>query len=321
MFSSGKGAALVLFSFASRLFRSLHPRFPGLLLRASLAACCTFAAGFLAFAPCATAQETPYFVAYSHHLEEPGNLEVEFNPVFGTQRGGNNYLAGNLEFEYGVKAWWTTEFYITGQSTFGDSAIFSGFRWENRFRPLLREHWINPLIYVEYENETDADKSMIEVVGFDGEADFAAPNSVLRQNMNHELETKLILSSDFRGWNISENFIGEKNLGHAPWEFGYAIGASRPLRLAATPRPCNLCREHFIAGAEVYGGLGTAKNLTLAGTSHYAAGILGWQMPNGVTFRVSPGWGLNGNSHNFILRWGVSYEIDRFDRQVRKLFR
>lgn len=275
----------------------------------------------MAFAPCATAQETPYFVAYSHHLEEPGNLEVEFNPVFGTQRRGNNYLAGNLEFEYGVKAWWTTEFYLTGQSTFGDSTILSGFRWENRFRPLMREHWINPVIYVEYENETDADKSMIEVVGFDSEADTAAPNSDLRQNINHELETKLILSSDFRGWNVSENFIGEKNLGHAPWEFGYAIGASRPLRFAATPRPCNFCRENFSAGAEVYGGLGTAKNLTLAGTSHYAAGILGWQIPNGVTFRVSPGWGLNGNSHNFILRWGVSYEIGRFDRQVRKLFR
>lgn len=310
-----------LFSFTPRLFRFLPRRFPGNRIRFLLPACLVFAVGFLAFAPRAAAQETPYFVAYSHHLEEPGNLEVELNPVFGTQRRGNNYLATNLEFEYGVKAWWTTEFYLTGQSTFGDSTILSGFRWENRFRPLMREHWINPVIYVEYENVTDADKTMIEVVGFDSEPDYTPRNSDLRQNINHELETKLILSSDFRGWNISENFIGEKNLGHVPWEFGYAIGASRPLRLAATPRTCNFCRENFVAGAEVYGGLGTAKNLTLAGTSHYAAGILGWQMPNGVTFRVSPGWGLNGNSHNFILRWGVSYEIDRFDRQARKLFR
>ncbi|MGH9700575.1 MAG: hypothetical protein ACRD52_14120 [Candidatus Acidiferrales bacterium] len=286
-----------------------------------LTAWLALAGASLPFTPCAAAQETPYFVAYSHHLEEPGNLEVEWNPVFETQRRGNDYLASNLEFEYGVKAWWTTEFYLTGQSTFGDSTLFTGFRWENRFRPLMREHWINPVIYVEYENESDADKSMIEVVGFDREADYTAPNSELRQDIAHELETKLILSSDYKGWNFSENFIGEKNLGHEPWEFGYAIGASRPLRLAATPRPCNFCRENFLAGGEVYGGLGTAKNLTLAGTSHYAAGILGWQMPNGVTFRVSPGWGLNGNSHNFILRWGVSYEISRFDRQVRKLFR
>jgi hypothetical protein len=91
-------------------------------------------------------QETPYFVTYSHHLEEPGNLEIEFNPVFGTQRLGNNYLAGTTEFEYRVEAWWTSEFYLDGQSTFGDGAVFTGFRWENRFRLLMHEHWINPVL-------------------------------------------------------------------------------------------------------------------------------------------------------------------------------
>ena len=33
-----------------------------------------------------------------------------------------------------------------------DSTIFTGYRWENRFRPLLREHWINPVLYIEFEN-------------------------------------------------------------------------------------------------------------------------------------------------------------------------
>jgi len=32
-----------------------------------------------------------------------------------------------------------------------------GYRWEIRFRPLLREHWIDPVIYIEFEN-TSADK-------------------------------------------------------------------------------------------------------------------------------------------------------------------
>jgi len=36
---------------------------------------CVAAAAFW-FPARATAQETPYFVAYSHHLEEPGNLEI-----------------------------------------------------------------------------------------------------------------------------------------------------------------------------------------------------------------------------------------------------
>src|SRR5258708_4340943 len=33
----------------------------------------------------AHAQESPYFVNYDHYLEEPGALEIAFNPVFGTQ--------------------------------------------------------------------------------------------------------------------------------------------------------------------------------------------------------------------------------------------
>lgn len=51
-------------------------------------------------------------MTYEHYLEEPGNLEIEYSSIFGTQRGGNNFHAHSMEFEYGVKAWWTTEFYL-----------------------------------------------------------------------------------------------------------------------------------------------------------------------------------------------------------------
>ena len=97
------------------------------------------------------AQESPYIVTYDHYLEEPGSLEVEYFSTFGTQRGGNDFHAFWVEFEYGATAWWTTEFYLDGQTTFHDSTLFTGFRWENRFRPLKREHFINPVIYIEYE--------------------------------------------------------------------------------------------------------------------------------------------------------------------------
>jgi hypothetical protein len=269
----------------------------------------------------AAAQETPYFVAYSHHLEEPGNLEIETYAVYGTQKGAGGFIAPWMELEYGVTAWWTTEFYIDSQHTFNDSTVFTGTRWENRFRPLMREHWINPVLYVEFENTTDADKTLKEVVGFDSQFDSAEPNSVANSVHAHEIETKLILSSDYKGWNFSENFIAEKNLGHEPWEFGYALGVDRPLRLAATPNRCNFCRENFIFGAEMYGGLGTVKAFTLSGTSHYLAPLVAWQLPNGVTFSLSPGFGLNDNAHRFLLRWGMSYEIGGFGRKVRSLFR
>ena len=67
-----------------------------------------------------------------------------------------------MEFEYGVTAWWTAEAYLQGQATANDSAVFTGFRFENRFRPLPREYWINPVFYVEYEDVNRADKSFLE---------------------------------------------------------------------------------------------------------------------------------------------------------------
>jgi hypothetical protein len=155
------------------------------------------------------AQERPYFVTYSHEMEEPGNLEIEFFNAVGKPPEGNRFIGSNIEFEYGATAWWTTEFYLDGQITQHDSTIFTGYRWENRFRPLLREHWINPVIYIEFEN-TSGDEALREVVGHDGKDDFLEPNAQARQDKERELELRLILGSNYRGWNISENIISEK---------------------------------------------------------------------------------------------------------------
>jgi hypothetical protein len=269
----------------------------------------------------ANAGDELYFVTYTHNMEEQGNLEISPNLVFAVPQSSNRFLGNWTEFEYGAKGWWTTEFYIDSQKTFHDSAILTGFRWENRFRPLAGEHWINPVLYIEYENLSDADKTLKEVVGFDSKDDFVGSNVALRATRNHEIETKLILGSNHKGWNISENFVAEKNLTNEPWEFGYAAGASRPLMLAAKPGHCRWCRENFQAGVEFYGGLGTRHDFTLRGTSHYAAPILAWDMGNGVAFRISPTFGLNSHSLRYLMRFGISYEIPRFDRQVRKWFR
>src|SRR5271169_4223883 len=123
----------------------------------------------------ASCQEYPYFVTYSQEMEEPGNLDIEMFNVAGNPNGGNSFLGSDVEFEYGLKGWWTTEFYLDGQATQNQSTIFTGFRWENRFRPLSREHWINPVFYAEFE-DTSADKTIREVVGHDGLPDFLAPN-------------------------------------------------------------------------------------------------------------------------------------------------
>jgi hypothetical protein len=53
----------------------------------------------------AAAQESPCFVAHSHHLEEPGNLKIEPNSTLVTQKNGNDFVPPRVEIEYGVKAW------------------------------------------------------------------------------------------------------------------------------------------------------------------------------------------------------------------------
>lgn len=269
----------------------------------------------------AWAQESPYIVTYDHYLEEPGNLEVEYFSTFGTQRGGHNFHSYWMEFEYGVKAWWTTEFYLEGQTTFGDSTVFTGFRWENRINPFQREHFVNPLLYIEYEQINDADKIIKEVEGHDVEADHAVPNALARDKLNHEMEFKLLLSKTFKGWNVAVNPLATKNLLPSnPWEFGYAIGASRPLALKASASPCSFCPENFIAGMEMYGGLGDTQNFGLHETSHYLAPAMAWNLPSGWTVRLSPGFGLNDNSHRLLLRWGLSREFSGFGEVVRGLF-
>jgi hypothetical protein len=268
-------------------------------------------AGLLAFPILSRAQERPYFVLYSHEMEEPGTLDIEFFGVTGKPELGNRFVGSNIEFEYGVKTWWTSEFYLDGQATQHDSTIFTGYRWENRFRPLLREHWINPVIYVEFEN-ISADKALREIVGHDGKADLTESNAGTRAEKEREIELKLILGSNFRGWNISENIIAEKNLTNEPWEFGYALGVSRPLSLEAKAHDCAFCAEKFQAGAELYGGLGDRYSFGTRFTSQYLGPTINWMAPNGLTLTFSPQFGLNDFSVPRLYRFGVSYEIDQF---------
>jgi hypothetical protein len=258
------------------------------------------------------AQEWPYFVTYSHALEEPGNLEVAFKGVQASPKNGNAFGSGTMELEYGATGWWTTELYLSGQHTSNDSTVFTGFRWENRFRPLLREHFINPVLYVEYENINGADRSLLEIEGHDGISDLRGPNSEGRSETKRELELKLILSSNVRGWNISENFISTKLLTEPePWEFGYAIGVSRPLALTAGAKDCFLCRENFSAGAEIFGGLGDMDSFGLNQTSHYVGPTVAFNIPRGPTVSFSPAFGLNANSVGVLYRIKVAYELQQ----------
>src|SRR5258705_9279146 len=107
----------------------------------------------IAIACVARAQQSPYFVTYDHHMEEPGSLEVAFNPVFGVPKTGDHALASYLELEYGARGWWTSALYLDA-----NAGRFTGYRLENRFRLLMKEHRVNPVLYVEFADVNGADK-------------------------------------------------------------------------------------------------------------------------------------------------------------------
>jgi hypothetical protein len=148
-------------------------------------------------------------------------------------------------------------------------------------------------------------------VGHDGSASLTDPNGEARLEKKREIELKLILGSNFRGWNISENLIAEKNLANEPWEFGYAWAASRPLKLMASARPCTFCLEKFAAGAEMYGGLGDRYHFGTHNTSHYLGPGINWSLPGDMTLSFSPQFGLNNYSVPRIYRFGITYEISQ----------
>jgi hypothetical protein len=256
----------------------------------------------------ASSQERAYFVTYDHYLEEPGNLEIAIANTSGFPKDGRGYAAPWIELEYGLTGWWTAEVYLEGVTTRHDGSGFAGWRWENRFRPLKAEHAINPVLYVEYENISEASRIQKEIVG--AGALSLEPIADLREEHAHELEGKLILSSAWRGWNVAENFIFEKNLSEDEGvEFGYSVGVSRSLGGLASGTACVFCRENIVVGAEMYGGLGSTRETGLSETRHFLAPVVGWRLSSRSTLKASVGFGLTDASDRYLLRVGYAYEL------------
>jgi hypothetical protein len=234
----------------------------------------------------ASAQESPYFVTYSHYLEEPRDFEIAVANTTGIPKNNHPvYHAPWLELEYGVTGWWTSELYLEGVTSH-DGHGFTGWRWENRFRPFRGEHRLNPVLYFEYESVNEASRIQKEIVG-SGAVAFE-PISELRRSHAHELETKLILSSVLGAWNVSENFTFEKNLSEDEGiEFGYSAAVSRPIGATARGTACHFCAENFVVGIEAYGGLGSTVAFGGDRQRHYLAPVVGWRVTERSTLKAS----------------------------------
>jgi hypothetical protein len=257
----------------------------------------------------AFAQERAYFVTYDHYLEERGDLEFAVASTTGLPKDDRAvYTAPWIEFELGVTGWWTAELYLEAVATNGDGSAFTGWRLEHRFRPLRTEHRINPVLYVEYENINEASRIQKEIVGAGSLA--YEPIEELKQEHAHEIEGKLILSSALGDWNLAENFIVEKNLSEDEgFEFGYSVGLARQLGTLASGTSCRFCAENFVAGVEVYGGLGSSEAFERSEHRHYLAPVVSWRVTERSALKASVGFGLTRNSDHALIRVGYAYEL------------
>jgi hypothetical protein len=250
-------------------------------------------------------------------LEEPGNFDVEGLSTAGVPGSGErSFFAPYLELEYGVSARWTSELYLESDAD-GGGIVFTGWRFENRYKPFRGEHRINPVLYLEYASVNEASRIFKDVEGH--APDLSLPARVLARSHDRELEGKLILSSDRHHWNLSENFLVAKNFSRSEGvEFGYAVGVYHPLAGLVSGASCRLCRENFIAGAELYGGLGSTLHFGLHDTAHYLAPVLAWAISDNATLRFSPGFGLTRESSPVLFRLGYTYEIQGFGGKLSR---
>jgi len=96
------------------------------------------------------AQESPYFHRLQPSLEEPARWNRPI-PMFAKQRGGKRLPGGLVEIEYGVNAWWTTSLPRRPAHLPRQHRVHGVSAGES-LPPLVLEHAINPLLYVEYED-------------------------------------------------------------------------------------------------------------------------------------------------------------------------
>jgi len=289
--------------------------------------CAKFARGgaFAAFAAATLLPSSAWagnganFVLYNQHTEEKGETEVKlFSDFSDGGKGEEGYSAQLLEIEHGVTDYWTTALYFEGVKINGEDYEFGGFRFENRVRLFDYGHFLNPVLYVEYEYLKPSHRYIRAVTGRTDEVEEEG-----EEKAEHEIESRLILGHDFsKRVNVAFNWINETNLESGNWEFGYAAGLNLTLyeaekgeagHLGGGGRSKRWDVEELILGIELYGGLGdSVLGLTADPdkTKQYLGVNLRAESENHIQLGIGGAFGLTGDSENAILRLVAGYEFE-----------
>ena len=275
------------------------------------------------FAGQALAGNEANFVLYDHHTDEKGETEINvFSDFSNAVSGDPSYAAQLLEIEHSITDRWTTALYLEGDAIKGEDYDFAGWRVENRYRLFEYGAFLNPVLYVEYENLKRDHEYLLEVTG-------RTDTPEGPQATKHEVESKLILGQDLTNkLDVAFNWINETNLDTGRWEFGYALGLNYALygeanqeaeehgeneRVKQSEHSPSWTVNEMKIGAELYGGLGDSTlglSLDPHVTQQYAGLNLRTEFSNGLEIMVGGAAGLTEESERGLLRLMLGYEFE-----------
>lgn len=276
-----------------------------------------------------------YFTSYNHHMHK-GEVELMFMSdytlpsKFKKDEGQKNYLSQMLELEYGLSSvsaveimpeWWYEPSTGRGEFTRG--------RLEYRTRVFEEEKFINPMVYAEFEYLKKSTRFKMETSGWIVSDEDSEEG--VEPNYERILETRIILSKDFGGVNVTFNWINETDVHAGGTAFGYSIGVMYHPHggsgcMCKTDMPdcgCAHCKGEPVAcpchmeghggimyGFEIIGALGDSSDFgfDLDRQEHYFQPIMGFSLGNHVMVHVAVAIGLSEASDNLI-RLAIGYEF------------
>jgi hypothetical protein len=281
-------------------------------LRTSVSLCA------LAFFGCAWAGNSANFVLYNHHTDKAGDSAVMLLNDFAQDENDQQYAAQMITIERAITDRWASEFMVESQKTSGEPYRATGWRWENRYRLFDYGAFLNPVLYVEWENLKTTTRYAMEISGRT-DSDSGEPGAT----SEGILETRLILGHDFSDrFNVAFNWINETNWKTRDTDYGYAFGMNYGLLGAGHDteshshhlpgKQASLSLRELTLGVELYGGLGNSKKGITASsdvTEHYLGVNLVSHLSNGVMVLAGLASGLTPASQRGFLRFMVGYDF------------
>jgi hypothetical protein len=261
------------------------------------------------------------FVLYDHHTDEKGETEVNIFSDFSNAVGDEpRYSAQLFEIERALTDRWEAALYLEGDKIEDEDYQFGGWRLESRYRLFDYGVFLNPVLYVEYENLNPDHKYLLDVTG-------RTDTPEGPERWEHEIESKLIVGHDVTPkFDVAFNWINETNLDTGRWEFGYALGFNYAIVGEADQegeekheahgrarKPAGWEIKEIKLGGELYGGLGDSTlGLTLDPnvTQQYAGLNLKTEWANGLHVMVGGAAGLTRESERGLLRLMLGYEFE-----------